>query len=399
MKGMAGGLLVIAATIFVICVCIGNNDGAWGYVQAGAEAAMVGGLADWFAVTALFRHPLGIPIPHTAIIPRKKDSLGKSLGTFVQQNFVNADIVTERLAATQIPHRVGVWLADSKHAAALADEIGAAVDGMTALLRDDELRNAVAEYADKHLRELDLAAPSARIIDAICDSGQHQAALTSGLRALIRFLDDNRNMFRQQVAERSPSWVPNWVDKKVFDNLFRNVQAFLADVTEDTEHELRARFDSALRQYAALLRTDPEKIAALDRAKLTLLEHPAVRSWLSTLWLSIKAVLVNGANDPNSGMRSTIAALIERLGRTLGDDENAQARIDRWIQRATTHLIARHADDLAEFISGTVARWDTKETSRRIELQVGRDLQFIRVNGTLVGAVVGLMIHAVALLL
>ncbi len=399
MKGVAGGLLVLAAAVFVVCVTVGDGHGAWGYLQAAAEAAMVGGLADWFAVTALFRHPLGIPVPHTAIIPRKKDQIGESLGSFVQQNFLTSSVVGERLAAAEIPRRLGEWLADPAHAARVADEAGAAISGIATLLRDDELRASVAAYADKRLREVDVARPLARLLDAVCDSGQHQLALGAGLRGLMRFLDDNRTVFRRRLAEESPEWVPEWVDDRVFNRLFNGLQSFLADVSRDENHELRRQFDRYLREYAHALRTDPHRMAAVDAAKLQLLEHPQVRGWLSTLWLHIKAVILSSAADPASELRRTIGSLTAQLGTALRDDAALGARVDKALQRLATHLLARYADDLAGLISGTVARWDAEETGRRLELQVGRDLQFIRLNGTVVGALVGVIIHVVSQLL
>ena len=208
MKRVATGMLIGAAAVFAVCVIVGDGHGLWGYLQAAAEASMVGGLADWFAVTALFRHPLGIPIPHTAIIPRKKDQIGSALATFVQQNFLTESVVGERLAAAQVTRRFGEWLAEPGHAARIADEAGSALNGLANVIRDDEVRDAVAHFADRKLREVQLAPLLARVLDAVRESGQHQAALTAGLKGLMRFLDDNRALFRDRLSEESPEWVP-----------------------------------------------------------------------------------------------------------------------------------------------------------------------------------------------
>ncbi len=239
MKLIAAGLLVVAAVVFVLCRTLGHGHGGWGYLQAAAEASMVGGLADWFAVTALFRHPLGLPIPHTAIIPRKKDEIGEGLAGFVSEHFLTTEIIGERVALARVPQRVGEWLADPAHAQQVAAELSNAVGGMAAVLRDDELRNAVATFADKWLRNIDVAPHLARLLDAVCDSGQHQLALTAGLRGTIRFLDANRAVFRKRLAEESPEWVPDWVDDRVFAKGFTALQSFLADVALDEDHELR----------------------------------------------------------------------------------------------------------------------------------------------------------------
>lgn len=399
MKVAATGLLVVAAAVFVVCVTVGDGHGAWGYLQAAAEASMVGGLADWFAVTALFRHPLGVPIPHTAIIPRKKDQIGEALGSFVQQNFLTSSVVGDRLAAAEVPRRVGEWLAEPAHATRVADEFGAAIQGVASMLRDEELRSLLAGYVDKRLREVDVSAPLARVLDAVCDSGQHQVALSAGLRGLMLFLDDNRTVFRQRLGEESPEWVPNWLDERVFTRLFAGVQSFLADVAGNDDHELRRQFDRYLREYAHALRTDPRKAAAVQAAKLQLLDHPDVLGWLSNLWGHLKSALLAGAADPGSDLRRGIASATMQIGTALRDDASLRGKVDIWLQRAITHVLAHYADDIAELISGTVARWDAAETSRRVEIQVGRDLQFIRVNGTVVGALVGVLIHAASIAL
>ncbi|HKF34411.1 MAG TPA: DUF445 domain-containing protein [Jatrophihabitantaceae bacterium] len=399
MKANATGLLLVAAAVFVVCVTVGDGHGLWGYVQAAAEASMVGGLADWFAVTALFRHPMGIPIPHTAIIPRKKDQLGAALGGFVQQHFLTASVVGEHVAQAGVPRRIGEWLAVPDNAARVADEFAAALGGIGSFVRDDEIRAAVAAYAEKRLRSADVAPLLSRILIAVCESGQHQVALTAGLRGLMRFLDDNRPIFRQRLAEESPEWVPEWVDDRVFAKLFSGLQSFLADVMANDSHELRQQFDRRLRDYATALRVDPAKAASIDAAKLQLLDHPEVREWLSTLWTHLKGAVLAGAADPGSELRRTVQSLTVQVGTALRDDPSLQAKFESVLQRMVSHVAARYGSDIAALISTTVARWDAEETGRRLELQVGRDLQFIRINGTVVGALVGILIHAISQLI
>jgi uncharacterized membrane-anchored protein YjiN (DUF445 family) len=399
MKAIAGSLLIGAAIVFLLCRTLTDGHGVWGYLQAAAEASMVGGLADWFAVTALFRHPLGLPIPHTAIIPRKKDEIGEGLAGFVSEYFLTPSIVGEHVAAARVPQRVGEWLADPDHARQVSAELANAVGGMASILRDDELRNAVASFADKRLRELEVSPHLARLLDAVCDSGQHQMALTAGLRGLMRFLDENRNVFRKRLAEESPEWVPEWVDDRVFAKGFTALQSFLADVSADESHELRKTFDGQLRAFAERLRSDPNQAGKIERAKLELLDRPDVREWLTTLWTNLKKLIVDGAADPDSDLRRSVQSLTVRAGEALRDDVELGAKIDDLLQRITTHVITYYADDIAQVISATVERWDAEETSRRLELQVGRDLQFIRINGTVVGSLAGVAIYAISQLL
>ena len=250
MKLVATGGLVLAAVVFVICAVVGDDHGVWPFLQAASEAAMVGGLADWFAVTALFRHPLGLPIPHTAIIPRKKDQIGESLGEFVQQNFLTPEVVGPRLRAAQVPRRIGEWLATGDRAEKLSHEFGVALAGANTVLADEDIRLALERFADAQLRRLPAAPVVAKVLDLAVEGNQHQILMTEGLRALMRFLDDNRDVFRKRVAEESPDWVPEWVDGRVFNKLFSSVQNFLADVAGDPG----ARAADRVRPAAAALR-------------------------------------------------------------------------------------------------------------------------------------------------
>jgi uncharacterized membrane-anchored protein YjiN (DUF445 family) len=399
MKALAGGGLLLAAVVYVICTVVGDKSGGWPYLQAASEAAMVGGLADWFAVTALFRHPLGLPIPHTAIIPRKKDQIGESLGSFVQQNFLTPEVVGPRVQAAEIPRRVGEWLALGDRPERLAAEVGLVLTGANTVLADDDIRLALERFADSQLRRLPVAPVVAKVIDLAVQGDQHQILMTEGLRALMRFLDDNRDLFRQRLAEESPDWVPDWLDSRVFNRLFSGVQNFLADVTGDPGHPLRQEFDARLRGYAERLRTDPAASANLERWKADLLDHPAVRNALASLWLPLKKAVLEAAADPNSELRRVIVSTIRQTGLALASDRELQAKCDRWVLGVMNHVLAHYSGELSGVITHTVAKWDAESTARRLELQVGRDLQFIRINGTVVGSLVGLAIYTLSRLL
>ncbi len=394
MKRIAIALLLLAAAVYIICRAFGDGAGVWGYVQATAEASMVGGLADWFAVTAIFRRPLGLPIPHTAIIPAKKDQIGEGLATFVREYFLTTEVVSERVSAAHVPERMGQWLADPTHARRLSEELSIAVSGMAGMLRDDQIRDAVAGFADRRLRELDIAPLLARLIDAVCDSGQHQATLTLFLKGTKKFLDANRGEFRRRVDEQS--WLPSFVDEQLFNAGFSWTQGFLTDVIAQPEHELRGGFDRQLRELAEQLRSDPERIARVEAARDQLLDHPSVRSYLANLWDAMKKLLLDETGDPDSELRRSVTGLTVRAGEVLRDDPVVRDQVNDALRRLSGHVATNYADDLADVISSTVARWDTDETSRRLELQVGRDLQFIRINGTVVGALAGLAIHLIS---
>ena len=399
MKLVATSGLVLAAAVFVLCRLVGDAHGGWPFVQAASEAAMVGGLADWFAVTALFRHPLGLPIPHTAIIPRKKDQIGESLGDFVQQNFLTAEVVGPRIQAARIPHRIGEWLASPGRSEQLAADLGSAVAGASTVLADEDIRAAIESFADGQLRRLPAAPVVARVLELAMEGDQHQILLGHGLHGLGRFLAENREVFRQRVAQESPEWVPEWIDERLFNRLFAGVQKFLTDVAADENHALRKQFDQRLHDYAVQLRTDPDAAAGMERWKTELLDHPAVRGALASLWVPLKAAVLQAAVDPDSELRKVAVSVIHQTGVSLRDDERLQAKCDTWVMAVMGHVLEHYSADITGVITHTVSRWDAESTSRRLELQVGRDLQFIRINGTVVGSIVGLIIYSVGRLL
>jgi uncharacterized membrane-anchored protein YjiN (DUF445 family) len=400
MKRLATGLFGLAAAVFLACVLLGEEAGPWvGYVRATAEASMVGALADWFAVTALFRHPLRLPIPHTAIIPRKKDQIGASLGTFVQENFLTRAVVEEKLTTIDVPGRLGGFLAAPGRAERLAGDASAVVTALTELLRDEDLEPAVAAIVDRKLHQTPAAPVLARVLELVVEGDRHQEVLSAALRLLARFLQENRVVFRAQLGDASPAWVPDWVDDRVFDRVFAGLQAFLEEVGTDPRHELRRSYDARLRVYIHALRTDPDTSARIEELKKELLEHPAVRTWSGSLWTNAKNAVLTAAADPDSELRTRIAGMIAQLAESLQTDPTLRELVQRHSHSIAGYLVERFSGDLADLVSSTVARWDTEETSRRIELQVGKDLQWIRVNGTVVGGLAGLVIYTVAQLL
>jgi uncharacterized membrane-anchored protein YjiN (DUF445 family) len=400
MKRLATGLFGLAAAVFLGCVLLGEDAGAWvGYVRATAEASMVGALADWFAVTALFRHPLRLPIPHTAIIPRKKDQIGESLGAFVQENFLTRAVIEEKLATIDVPGRLGGFLAAPGRAERLGGDAAKVLTAVTDLLKDEDLQPAVASLVDRKLHETPAAPGLARVLELVVDGDRHQEVLSAALRLMARFLDENRLVFRAQLGDASPAWVPDWVDDRVFDRAFAGIHRFIAEVGDDPGHELRRSYDARLRVYVHALRTDPETAERVEEFKREVLEHPAIRDWSGSLWTTAKNTLLTAAADPTSPLRERITALISDGAKLLQDDPTVRELVQRHSRRAVGYAVERFSGDLADLVSSTVARWDTEETSRRIELQVGRDLQWIRVNGTVVGGLAGLVIYTVAQLL
>ena len=398
MKVAATGLLLAATVVFVVTRPLEDHWSWLGYVRATAEAAMVGALADWFAVTALFRHPLGLPIPHTAIIPNRKDQLGRGLGTFVQTNFLAPTVLSERLRSVGVAQRLGVWLGQPEHTHRLSSNAGALVRGLTEVWAT---RTSSAPWRPASSARAGGAGRPAdrRVVEAAMSGRHHQALLDTTLNGLSGLLEENRWLLRQKLAEQSPWWLPEPIDDRLFKKFFAGVQGFLAEVAGDPDHELRHQLDVRVAELAVRLRTDPALIARGEQLKAELLEHPEVRAWLDSLWRNTKASILAVADDPDSDLRRRLDAALERAGRSLQEDPVLQAKVNGWIEKAVGYLAEEYGHEIADLIATTVARWDGAEASRRIELQVGRDLQFIRINGTVVGGLAGLAIYSIGQLL
>ncbi|MDH3753331.1 MAG: DUF445 domain-containing protein [Acidimicrobiia bacterium] len=388
-------MLLVATTAAFLVLRVGGADGWRGYAIASAEAAMVGGLADWFAVTALFRHPLRIPIPHTAIIPTRKDQIGESLGDFVQQNFLDGDVLADRVAAAHIGRRAADWLAAPEHAARVARQLADAVVGAIELLDDDVVLDALQSLLRGRLQRTPAAPVLARALDAAVESSQHQVALDAVLGGLQRSIDDNADLFRQRLAEESPWWVPETIDDRIFERIVIGIRNTIEAVRADPDHPLRAHLEERLRELAARLRTDADLQRRVDEVRDEVLEREDLRGWIQRFWSELEADLRAAIEAPESTLLPRIEAEVTRVAERLRRDTRLQARIDDYATRAARYLAQQSGGEVADLIATTVARWDADDTSRRIELHVGRDLQYIRINGTVVGGLAGLVIHAV----
>jgi len=398
MKAVATGLLVAVALVFVAARAAGDGGGALGYVEAFAEAAMVGALADWFAVTALFRHPLGLPIPHTAIIPRRKDQIGQSLGQFVQDNFLTEELLNERLERARVGARLGDWLAHPANALRASAAAGDVIRGALEVVDDQAIGGSIEGLVERRIRATPVAPLVGRAIDLAVENGHHQRLLDATMTGLGNFLDDNRHTFRERLQTESPWWVPESIDDRIFDKIFSGVHRFLDDVGRDHDHEVRRSIDRRVVAFAERLRDDPELVAKGEELKEELLAHPDVRAWIGSLWGEVKQSLDAAAVDADSELRRRMTFSLSQLGERLRTDPELQSKVDRWVASAGGYLVSNYRHEVANMISSTVERWDAESTSARLELQVGRDLQFIRINGTVVGGLAGVLIHALTTL-
>lgn len=392
-------LLVIAAVIFLFCSWWESRPGDthWivGYIRAGAEAGMIGGLADWFAVTALFRHPMRIPIPHTALIPRKKDQLAGALADFVGENFLNPQLLTQKISQAQIPEKIGDWLAVEENAHKVSHEAGKLLANATrafdrkeaASIIDQQLfgRLAIPEwgpYLGRTLESLIADGKTEPLVDATVTWARERAA---GAEATIVNLID----------ERMPSWSPRFMRELVGERVYRELMEFLADVDDDPNHEARGSIRRFIDTLAHDLQHDPKMISRVEGLKSDILQSKAVQAAPGQIWDAISQSLIEAGEDEESILRTRITELCMEWGVRIREDEELRAQLDERISSAASFLANNYAGDITSIISETIQRWDGEEASEKIELMVGKDLQYIRVNGTVVGALAGIAIYAV----
>lgn len=396
MKRIAGGLLALAAVVFSVSFALQDTYAWLGYVRAAAEGAMVGAIADWFAVTALFRHPFGLRIPHTAIIPTRKDEIGASLGEFVEENFLSEEVVRGKLATFSVADRVGTWLADPHNAARVSAEAAVAAQGLLKLLSDDDVKDVIERLARRHLFRPAWAPSVGRIGSQLVAADQQRAVLDAVLDATEAWLVTHPDAFGDVVSERLPRWVPGFVGGIVDDRAHREVLKLLNAVREDPQHPLRLSIDTYLTELTERLQHDPEMIQRVESIKAEFLESPRLREFADELWSSVKVSLAESLADADSELRRGAESALVEVGTRLSRDAVLSGKVDAWIADAATYVVLNYRHDLAAVITETVERWDAGETTEKIELQVGKDLQFIRINGTVVGALAGVAIYTVA---
>jgi uncharacterized membrane-anchored protein YjiN (DUF445 family) len=396
MRSVALGLLLAAAAVFVATL---HGDGAWAYVHATAEAAMVGAIADWFAVTALFRRPLGLPIPHTAIIPTRKDALARSLQDFVADNFLSEDVVRSRVAAAQMSRRAGEWLSSEPNAVWVVDEAAVLVRAALGRVDDVEVAALIESELLPRLAEEPLSQVAGRLLADVVAEDAHRGLVDLGLSEAYRWLTSNREAVTAALETRAPWWTPKWLDDRVVGRLHAEVVAWVADIRDSPSHPARQALDALLRQLAADLQGDPATIERAERLQQRFLGSPQVVTSAVSLWNAVRRSLLDAIETPDSAVRARAVQALTDFGGRLGADAALRARFDAAAQDAAAFLVNRYGRELTTVISDTIERWDGREAARRIELHVGRDLQFIRVNGTIVGGLAGLAIYSLGRLL
>lgn len=396
MKAVALGALIFMAVLFVVAFWLQERQPWLGYVRAAAEGGMVGALADWFAVTALFRRPLGLPIPHTAIIPSRKDEIGRTLGEFVETNFLEGSVVRAKLSTTAISQRAGEWLREPQHADRVGAEGATIATAVLNALSDDDVRDLITDLAREHLVSPEWGPPAGAWLEKIVEADAHHGAVDLAVDTVGRWLDANAASFSGLISRRLPGWVPKLAHRFVDDTAYNEAVKFVRAVRDDPKHPARIAIDGYLARLADNLQNDPATREKLENAKASLFDSPRVGALAAEAWNTAKNGLLTALADPESGLRRRAVQALQEVGERLATDAALQRRVDTWVSDAAVFLVDRYRHDIASIITDTVERWDPAETTEKIELMVGRDLQYIRLNGTVVGALAGLAIFTIA---
>jgi len=406
MRWTATGMLAAMAVIFIATHGLVAAHPAWGYVNAFAEAAMVGGLADWFAVTALFRHPLGLPIPHTAIIPENKDRIADTMAQFLRENFLTPAVVARRMAGMNVAKAAGEFLAASP-ARGESDERSRITSGAAELLAEvlesldpDRLGNQVRSGLAGQIAKLEIAPLAGKMLESMMTDRRHQPLIDGFVRWAGLTIEDNEETLREIIHQRVAG-VLRWagLDKTISSSVLDGLYKLLAEVLVNPDHPLRGKIEEGLAKLGQDLQHDPETRAKVEEMKRDLIANPAVAVWWMGVWERIRQSLIRRARDPESGMGADMRVMLAELGEALQQDVRLQHQINRFARRTMVGVATRYGDQIVRLVSETVKRWDATTITDRVEGAVGRDLQFIRINGTLVGGLVGMTLHFITTVL
>ncbi|MEA3028788.1 MAG: hypothetical protein QOG13_113 [Sphingomonadales bacterium] len=400
MRALATAMLAGMAAIFIAATRLDHLHPAWGFVRAFAEAGLVGGIADWFAVTALFRHPLGLPIPHTAIIPRNKDRIGDTLANFLKDNFLTPSVVARRMKTLDVAGAIGRFLALPRGGEGRLRAGGSRLlADILEALDEEKLGGMVKAAVAERLRRVEIAPLLGQTLEAAITEERHVPLVDGIVTWAGRTLDANEDLIRDMVHQRA-GWILKLagLDAKLADAIVDGLRRLTIDMAVDPHHPLRAKAEEGLARLAAGLRADPELQARVEAWKEEMIENEAVAGWIGGVWENSRAGLLKGARDPDAALAGKFGEALRQLGETLQQEPRLKAAINQFARRATVGMVASYGDGIVTLVSDTVRAWDARTISDRLEGAVGRDLQYIRINGTLVGGLVGVVIHSIEVL-
>ncbi|WP_308006676.1 DUF445 domain-containing protein [uncultured Chryseobacterium sp.] len=397
-KAFATGLFVLMAVLFIGTTLLQKTiDSHWiGYVRAFSEAAMVGALADWFAVTALFRHPLGLPIPHTNLIENSKQKLGDNLGNFVVTNFLSPENIRPYIQKLKISNFVGEWLGKEKNQDILLKNLSDIVLDILNKLDDSEVSRFISKKVSEMTDTIKLNAILGNGINYLLDKNDHQRIITNLSSQIKNYIAENDEMIKDRVKKGSYTFIPAFVDNKIADKITSGLSDFFKEIEQDPNHEIRNLITQKIYDFSNELKQDPKWEEEFKNIKNDLLKNDKLNEYSNDIWISIKNTLTKELQDDESSLKKYLSKNLNEFSQNLKNDENFQKKIDDWVRVTAYKYILKNTHQFGNLISSTVGNWQGKELSEKLELEVGKDLQFIRVNGTIVGGLVGLIIYTIA---
>jgi uncharacterized membrane-anchored protein YjiN (DUF445 family) len=397
-KAFATGLFVLMVVLFIGTTLLQKTiDSHWiGYVRAFSEAAMVGALADWFAVTALFRHPLGLPIPHTNLIENSKQKLGDNLGNFVVTNFLSPENIRPYIQKLKISNFVGEWLGKEKNQDVLLKNLSDIVLDILNKLDDSEVSRFISKKVSEMTDTIKLNAILGNGINYLLDKNDHQRIITNLSSQIKNYISENDEMIKDRVKKGSYTFIPAFVDNKIADKITTGLSDFFKEIEQDPNHEIRNLITQKIYDFSNELKQDPKWEEEFKNIKNDLLKNDKLNEYSNDIWISIKTTLTKELQDDESSLKKYLSKNLNEFSQNLKNDEVLQKKIDDWVRVTAYKYILKNTHQFGNLISSTVGNWQGKELSEKLELEVGKDLQFIRVNGTIVGGLVGLIIYTIA---
>lgn len=400
-KRLATGLFVLMATVYILMVWLLKVQPAgWmGYVKAFSEAAMVGALADWFAVTALFNHPLGIPIPHTNLIERSKKNIGDNLGNFIVGNFLTTQNIRPYISKIAVSGYVADWLLLPKNKQLLLGEAAKLLQDIIRKIDDDIVAGFLARKGAELLSNVNLNQIVANAMQYFIDKGEHENLVTLLAGKIKEYINSNETMVQERVKSESYFFVPKFVDNKLAEKITNGLMKYFEEIEQDPQHKIRLKISQQLNQFSTDLKTLPRWKQTFDEMKQNLLSGSNIEQYAGDVWTSLKQTIQDELANPQSAVMQYATKSLDELAENLKSDEVMRNRIDSWIRLTAYKYILRNREKVGQLISNTVGNWEGRELSQKLEVEVGKDLQFIRINGTIVGGLVGLLIYVVTKLI
>jgi uncharacterized membrane-anchored protein YjiN (DUF445 family) len=396
MKHLASGLFLFVTVVYIIASIFSSQHHVIPYIQATAEASMIGALADWFAVTALFRYPMGIKIPHTAIIPNRKNLIADQFGVFVQQNFLSEEVITDKIRSIDLSKRVANWLIKLENSRAVAEQITDGIAGVVKVMNDKDIQAMIERKLEGKIRDTSFAPLIGDVLTFLTSGKRQQAAFDAGVKIALDILEDSDDQLREKIQQETPWWFPGSLDKAVYRKIMRSTSKALYEMQVDIYHPMRVRLVQMSNEFMEDLKHSEEIKEKEISIKEDILKQVAVRDFTGSLWNDIKTALLEQSEAPDAELKTAIQGAVERFGQTILEDPHLAAKVNGWAEDGSRYLIKNYGHEVANLITQTIEAWDPKSTSERIEIQIGKDLQFIRINGTVVGGLAGLSIHSVS---